>query len=93
MNNYEIGDLVQVTANFVDVNNSPIDPTNVTCQYVSTKSSAATASVTKVSTGIYTAQIPCAVDGNYAYRFLGTGAAQASNEGAFVVNPSSVLGI
>ena len=93
MNTYSIGDIVLVTATFTDVSGNLIDPSAVTCAYKITNSSASTAAVTHVSTGIYTAQISIAIDGLYTYRFAGTGAAQAAKEGVFTVIPSVVLGI
>lgn len=76
----------------------PADPTTVSCvvtdpsgaQVVHTYLGAAPADITKVSTGVYTLQVPCSpavagVDGLWSFTFIGTGAVSDVQPGTWRV--------
>ncbi len=99
---YAIGHLVTVTGTFTDTGGTVGDPTTVNFLYDSPTSTAPTTftrtststgavgSITKLSTGVYTAQIESTGRGKYEYRFTSTGVLTASEESWFSVSPRRV---
>lgn len=89
---YELGQSIKLTANFVDTNNSAVDPTTVVCKVMDPTGAVTTPSVTKNSTGSYSAVVNIGLAANQAgkwyYRFEGTGSNPATHESMFVVASS-----
>jgi hypothetical protein len=90
---YDIGDLVRVTATFTDTGGTVADPT-ATVLHVETPdgtvTSYTTSTITRVSTGLYRYDITTTGRGLYEYRFAGSGAVTAQQEGWFSVRPRRV---
>jgi hypothetical protein len=89
MNHYPVGSLVTVTGTFTDKTTSaPVDPATVTIQaWIERGPIPSAPSVTKVSTGVYTADLDTTdLSGDWTYRFFGTGGAQAAAVGQFIVD-------
>lgn len=76
-------------ANLTDVGN-PADPTTVTCQVMKPDGSKVSATVSNPSQGRYRASYTPATDGDYYYRFTGTGTATADAWRKFTVRPERV---
>jgi hypothetical protein len=90
MSSYDRGDLVRITATFTagGVNTDPSavylylrapDGTLTTLQY------GVDAAVVKTSTGVYRYDYSATSKGDVYYRWAGTGAAQAADQGTFFV--------
>jgi hypothetical protein len=95
INVYDVGDLVRVTAAFVNAAGAAADPTSVTLRVIapsgvetSYSSSASPSEVFKSATGSYYADIDVTAHGDWHYRWEGTGAVQSSQAGQFAVAPS-----
>lgn len=102
VNQYDIGDLATITATFL-VNTGSIetpnwvgtDPTTVTCEVrkpsglVSTYEVAA-GEIIHDGTGVYHLDLEPDEEGDWWYAFIGTGAAQARQEGGFLVQDQRV---
>ena len=97
-NRYDIGDVVRVTATFLSTGSTYTDPTEVTLRYSNPSSTVAASTwvysssteITRLSAGIYYADIPCTGAGAYEYRFTSTGTSAASEEGFFYVRARRV---
>lgn len=86
MNEYEIGNLIRLSAEFRDESDALVDPTTVTCQVKAPQTAPANLPVTRLSLGKYIALVTTAApSGRWAYRFDGTGAVVAAIEGQFRV--------
>ena len=81
---YDIGDLVHLTAGFVDANGAQADPTTV---QLTIKRPTGTDTVTPTNTGIgaYYYDVPITEAGTWTYRWAGTGAVTTAEEGSFTV--------
>ena len=95
MGTYYEGALVRVTAVFTNAAGAPVDPTTVTLNWHRTKD-AVTAwtvqagQIVKDSVGNYHADLDTtSLTGPWSYEFEGTGAAQATNAGTFLVLAST----
>lgn len=95
-----IGDIRRVTGTWT-VGGVPTDPTAVklyvrkpdtTTAIENTYQGAATYVITRVSAGVFRADIPLDAAGIWRYEWEGTGAAQADEEGAFMVEPRRARG-
>ena len=89
MNNYTLGTLVQLTANFTQTSNSaPIVPTTVTCKIKDPNGVVTdiSNSISSPSTGEYVATYLPSMLGIFSYEFIGTGSAEAASIGTFNVN-------
>ena len=96
---YDIGDLVTVTGRFTNSTGGPADPTTITFLYDTPTSTVATSAtrpgsstaanptdgITRVSAGVYTANVTCTGAGLYETRFTSTGLVTASGESWFSV--------
>jgi hypothetical protein len=91
---YDIGDLVTVSAEFRDADGALADPTTVVCKI---KDGAGTETsytygiddeLVKDEVGLYHLDVSIEISGTFYYRFRGTGAAQAAEEGEFEVDES-----
>lgn len=87
VNEYDLGDLVRVSATFT---NSTGTPTNTTVTLRVRKPDASVTTPTAVSDGSGAYHYDIAVDqpGIWFYRFEGTGAVQAASEAEFTVAKS-----
>ncbi len=92
MNSYETGTLVQLTGTFTNVSGVLTDPTTIVCTVRDPAGNVTTPAVTRVSAGIYTANLDLtnATPGVWAYRFAGTGVCQAAEEAALFVETTTV---
>lgn len=84
MTTYDIGDEVRLSVAFTDADGVAADPTTVTCTVRKPDGSTLTPSATG-SSGSYHADIQPDQTGNWHYRFAGTGALVAAEEGQFYV--------
>lgn len=92
VNQYNVGSQVRITGTFTNPNASddPVDPTTITIYYKDpsgniTELSGTDSDVTNSSTGVYYTDITIDESGTWIYRFVGTGAAVAADEGYFLV--------
>ena len=76
--------------NIFKVNGVPTDPTTVTLTVTDPTGVVTTPSTTHVSTGTYTANVPCTADGIWTYKWVGTGTATDVVEGTWTVGPSAL---
>lgn len=90
MATYDRGDLVRLQATF-SISGVPTDPTSVTL-YIRQPSGVLTtlvygvdAGIIKVSTGVYRYDYDASAMGAVTYRWAGTGAAQAAEQGSLFV--------
>jgi hypothetical protein len=94
-NIYDRGDIVRLTANFTDINNTVADPTNITLRIKQPDASVAMYSypgdVTKDSTGIYHFDFAITEAGDHYYRFEGSGSVTTAAETLFHVYKSNIL--
>lgn len=92
---YDVGDSVKVSGTF-KVAGVDTDPTTVTVSYkkpdgtVVSKVYLTDAEVVKDATGQYHMDIPVDASGRWHYRFVGTDAAKAAEEGDFYVRVQAV---
>jgi hypothetical protein len=88
VNFYNVGDLVQVTATFQTVPGSaPVNPTAVLITVCDPELNESTPIVENPSVGVFCAQVTPALAGKWRWRATGTGVAQASADGLFIVRP------
>lgn len=91
MATYDRGDLVRLTATF-QTGGVAADPTAVYLYIRSATGGLTTlqygvdAAITKVSTGVYRYDYSASAAGNVTYRWAGTGAAQAAEQGSFFIS-------
>ena len=91
-NTYTVGDQLTLTASFVALGGTFVDPTTVTVNVHKPNGTIVTPSVTHASTGVYTVQQSLDVPGNWMWKAVGTGAAVAASspeQGRFRVEPQS----
>jgi hypothetical protein len=87
VNFYDIGDLVQLTATFTTVaGGEPVDPSAVAITVADPDLNETTPAVENPSVGVFTALVSIVRAGKWRWRATGTGAAQASADGLFIVN-------
>jgi len=87
---HDIGDLVTLTITFIDDAGDPRDPTTVVCTVQAPDGTLTTPSVANPSVGTYVAETEPAASGVWRYKFTGTGAWVAAEEGSFDVLVSSI---
>jgi hypothetical protein len=98
MAQYVAGTLVTVTGTFTNIAGAVADPTTVVCKWSASGTvTVTTPSVTKVSTGVYTAIIDTTsmvtaapesdAEVQVIYEFIGTGACQTGGQAFFQVTP------
>lgn len=96
-NSYDVGNLVQCSAAFVNQSQVPTDPTTVTLRVLPPNGptqvfTLALGQVIKSSTGNYYYNFPTTMPGAHYYRFEGGGALVAAGDSSFIVTPSQTLG-
>jgi hypothetical protein len=90
VNTYNVGDLVALTATFATVPEGvAIDPTGVVITICDPDLNESTPTVENADVGVYTVQVSPGIDGKWRWRATGTGAAQASKDGLFIVAPQT----
>ena len=98
---YDIGDVVQVvswdvdeatagTTGFTDADGALADPTTVVVTVQAPDGTQTTPSTTKEAVGRYSATVEPDQAGVWAYRWVGTGAVAAAEEGQFFVREQLV---
>ena len=86
VNFYDIGDLVQLTATFTTVpGGEEIDPSAVEITVCDEALNESTPTVSNPQVGVFTALVSPTIPGKWRWRATGTGAAQASADGLFIV--------
>jgi hypothetical protein len=80
LNDADIGDLVRVTASFIDSSGALADPTSAEIIARSPTGSEQSLSVTKLSTGIYYAEQSIDEENTWWFRAKGAGAVEAAAE-------------
>jgi hypothetical protein len=91
MNQYTANTLVRLSVAVATIADSAIDPTTVTMKVKLPDNSVSdqTANVVKDSTGNYHVDYLPTQTGTYTYEWIGTGAAQVSTTGKFLVSPGT----
>jgi hypothetical protein len=88
-NTFDAGDGVRVTAVFTNLSRATADPTTVVFRLLDAAGAVTLPAVVRTTTGVYYAEfVVTNKPGTWAYRWEGTGAVQASEEGTFIVRPS-----
>jgi hypothetical protein len=88
-NTFDAGDGVRVTAVFTNLSRATADPTTVVFRLLDAAGAVTLPAVVRTTTGVYYVEfVVTNKPGTWAYRWEGTGAVQASEEGTFVVRPS-----
>ena len=93
MNNYDVGDVVRLTATFTNSAGSNVDPSSLVLRHqiirpwISNVASVPydVGSITRVSTGVYFHDLPVNSSGELHYRFVATGNNAAAVEGKLQV--------
>jgi hypothetical protein len=88
---YETGDLVRLSVTFADLTNQPADPSTVTLAITAPDGSTqnyTTSEITRDGTGVYHFDLSTTLAGTYTYRWTGTGAVSAVQEGSVPVAAS-----
>jgi hypothetical protein len=85
---YQVGDSVRLTCTFTDLAGAVADPTAITCTVLNPARLRFAASVTRSATGIYYADVTLDSAGDWRYRWTGTGAIVAADEGILAVDRS-----
>jgi VCBS repeat-containing protein len=87
---HDIGDLVTLRVAFVDSAGEPVDPTTVTLTVQDPDGGQTSPSTSSSETGVYTGTVTPDASGVWRYRFTGTGAHVAVEEGSFEVAASRI---
>jgi len=85
----DIGDLVRITASFVDLAGAPSDPTSIAILARSPSEAEQSLSVTKQSVGVYYAEQSIDEENTWWFRAYGTGAIEAAAERSLHVRATS----
>jgi len=90
---YDIGDLVRLSATFTDTAGALTDPTATTFSIkvpsgtVTTYTYGVTADIVRDSLGLFHVDYSPLAEGIHYYRFVGTGACQTADEAPFYIRP------
>jgi hypothetical protein len=82
---YDIGDVVELRAAFTDTANTPANPSSIALRILAPNGTIYTPTPSNPSTGVYTHLLQPDQSGWWAYRFTGTGANAAAEEGRIFV--------
>jgi hypothetical protein len=94
MNTYDVGDVIRLTATFVNSAGAAVDPSSLVAWHriikpnlfdVTTIAFNGVDSMVKLSTGVYYTDVAVNSGGEWHYRFRGYGANAAAVEGKFQV--------
>lgn len=95
VNRYDVGDVVKLTASFVDDAGDPVDPTTVSLYIQDPSGNVATetynpGNITRVSEGNYRYDLAIDEHGSWLWRWESTGTGQAGGESELVVSVQRV---
>lgn len=90
MSSFDIGDRLTITATFRDQADTLINPTAVTLTVLSPDGVPTVLVPTMSSTGVWTATFAPDMAGTWNYRWGGTGALVAAEEGTFTIRRRAV---
>ena len=95
---HQIGDQVTLTANFVDENDDPIDPTTVVLGLIPPTGAyevieVGPGGIENPGVGEYRYQLTAEASGKHRYRWLAAGAAVEAREGYFWVDLSAMADV
>jgi hypothetical protein len=82
---HDVGDVVELQANFADLAGAPANPGAVAVRVVKPDGTILTPTPTSGAVGVWTATVSLDLSGWWAYRFAGTGANAAAEEARFYV--------
>lgn len=82
---FDIGDRLTLTASFRDADGELADPSEVTLDVLSPDGTVTRIDVDSASTGVWTGTVDPDTSGRWVYRWVGTGAVVAAEEGSFSV--------
>ena len=89
MNNYQVGDLVRVSASFTDASGNAVDPDTVYCDITAPDGTKTTytygtdAEVVRDSAGNYHLDVDVTAAGRWCYAWRSRGTGQAAGSGSF----------
>lgn len=89
MTTYDVGDLVRLAVEFTDADGAPADPTAVSLRVKHGSTTDVYTDAETDSTGAYHKDVEATAPGAWSYRWIGTGAVQAAEEGRFFVRTPS----
>lgn len=90
-NIYDVGDKIRISGDFTDINDEDIDPTVTTFKFTDPSGNTTTYiyetddELARDSLGHFHVDISIDEAGTWYYRWIGTGAVQAAEEGHFTV--------
>jgi hypothetical protein len=87
MSEYDIGDVVRLTATFSNAAGAPTDTTAV-LTVKKPDGTSSTPAVTHGTRGVYSSDVPIDQPGVWSYRFVGTGAVTSAGGGRLYVRRS-----
>lgn len=93
-NEYDLGDMVRVSASFTNIDGVAADPTAVTLQVrrpdtsITTYTYGADPEIVKTDVGQYRADLDIDQEGTWRFRWAGVGAVQAAHESVFYIRDS-----
>lgn len=90
MGSYDVGDGVTLTAEFTNSAGAAADPTAVVATLLTPDGEVEELATANPEVGTYTASVTIAQEGRHRYRFEGTGALVAAEEGTFFVKKRRV---
>lgn len=82
---YDVGDLVRLKVDFTDADGAPADPSAVGLRVKRDGVTSTYTDAVQDSTGAYHKDVNVDAPGVWTYRWTGTGAVQAAEEGRFFV--------
>jgi hypothetical protein len=90
---YPVGQRVKTTVTFADYSGTPTDPTTITFKYENPAGTVTTiiypaAGVTKIGTGVFSAEVTFDTAGSWWRRWNGTGTIVAAFEAPWFVTPT-----
>ncbi len=91
MDDHDIGDTITPYVDFKNAAGAAAAPTTVVLTVLKPNGTTSTPAVTTPSLGRYEATVAIDQSGTWTYRWVGTGAVAAAEEGSFYVRRSLVL--
>lgn len=88
---FDIGDTAHIAITFADLNGVPTDPSTVVLTIQAPDNTASTPTTVQDGTGLYHYDLALALAGIYRYKWAGTGAINAVQEGEIAVKESILV--